>query len=115
MKSDDTPAASTQRPRISARWTVASRGGCSVAGQEVSRVARRSHRGRNLRAGQAFQWTDAWSHDQGLRPQVMGTIDYPKTAKPMSRQPLVDRMRETRTERMERGVGTQDRTAAPAP
>jgi RNA-directed DNA polymerase len=36
-------------------------------------------RGRNLRAGQAFRWTDAWFHDQGLH-QLMGTISYPKAA-----------------------------------
>ena len=36
-------------------------------------------RGRNLRAGQAGRWTEAWFHDQGLH-QLMGTIRYPKTA-----------------------------------
>lgn len=36
-------------------------------------------RGRNLRAGQAGRWTEAWFHDQGLH-QLMGTICYPKTA-----------------------------------
>jgi RNA-directed DNA polymerase len=36
-------------------------------------------RGRNLRAGQALKWTDAWFHDQGLH-QLMGTISYPKAA-----------------------------------
>ena len=36
-------------------------------------------RGRNLRAGQANQWTRAWFHDQGLH-QLMGTIRYPKAA-----------------------------------
>ena len=36
-------------------------------------------RGRNLRAGQASKWTPAWFHDQGLH-QLMGTIQYPKTA-----------------------------------
>ena len=36
-------------------------------------------RGRNLRAGQAGRWTDAWFHDQGLH-QLMGTIRYPKAA-----------------------------------
>ncbi len=36
-------------------------------------------RGRNLRAGQAARWTDAWLHDQGLH-QLLGTIRYPKAA-----------------------------------
>ena len=36
-------------------------------------------RGRNLRAGQAAHWTEAWLHDQGLH-QLMGTIRYPKAA-----------------------------------
>ena len=36
-------------------------------------------RGRNLRAGQAAKWTEAWFHDQGLH-QLMGTIRYPKAA-----------------------------------
>ncbi len=36
-------------------------------------------RGRNLRAGQAARWTEAWFHDQGLH-QLMGTIRYPKAA-----------------------------------
>jgi RNA-directed DNA polymerase len=36
-------------------------------------------RGRNLRAGQANQWTRTWFHDQGLH-QLMGTIRYPKAA-----------------------------------
>ena len=36
-------------------------------------------RGRNLRAGQAGRWTEAWFHDQGLY-QLMGTIRYPKAA-----------------------------------
>ena len=35
--------------------------------------------GRNLRPGQANQWTRAWFHDQGLH-QLMGTIRYPKAA-----------------------------------
>jgi RNA-directed DNA polymerase len=36
-------------------------------------------RGRNLRAGQAGRWTEAWLHDQGLH-QLLGTIRYPKAA-----------------------------------
>jgi RNA-directed DNA polymerase len=36
-------------------------------------------RGRNLRPGQANQWTRTWFHDQGLY-QLMGTIRYPKPA-----------------------------------
>ena len=36
-------------------------------------------RGRNLHAGQAAKWTEAWFHDQGLH-QLMGTIRYPKAA-----------------------------------
>jgi RNA-directed DNA polymerase len=36
-------------------------------------------RGRNLRAGQAARWTDAWFHDQGLH-KLSGTIRYPKAA-----------------------------------
>ena len=36
-------------------------------------------RGRNLHAGQASKWTEAWFHDQGLH-QLMGTIRYPKAA-----------------------------------
>ena len=36
-------------------------------------------RGRNLRAGQADRWTEAWFHDQGL-DKLSGTIRYPKTA-----------------------------------
>ena len=36
-------------------------------------------RGRNLRAGQAKRWTEAWFHDQGLH-KLMGTIRYPKAA-----------------------------------
>ena len=36
-------------------------------------------RGRNLRAGQAVNWTRHWFHDQGLH-QLMGTIQYPKAA-----------------------------------
>jgi RNA-directed DNA polymerase len=36
-------------------------------------------RGRNLRAGQAERWTEAWFHDQGLH-KLMGTIRYPKAA-----------------------------------
>jgi RNA-directed DNA polymerase len=36
-------------------------------------------RGRNLRAGQAERWTEAWFHDQGLH-ELSGTIRYPKAA-----------------------------------
>jgi RNA-directed DNA polymerase len=36
-------------------------------------------RGRNLRAGQAGRWTEAWFHDQGLH-KLVGTIRYPKAA-----------------------------------
>jgi len=36
-------------------------------------------RGRNLRAGQANRWTEAWFHDQGLH-KLLGTIRYPKAA-----------------------------------
>ncbi len=36
-------------------------------------------RGRNLRAGQADRWTEAWFHDQGLH-KFLGTIRYPKAA-----------------------------------
>jgi RNA-directed DNA polymerase len=36
-------------------------------------------RGRNLRAGQAGGWTEAWFHDQGLH-KLLGTIRYPKAA-----------------------------------
>ena len=36
-------------------------------------------RGRNLHAGQAAPWTEAWLHDQGLH-KLMGTIRYPKAA-----------------------------------
>ena len=36
-------------------------------------------RGRNLRAGQAERWTEAWFHDQGLH-KLAGTIRYPKAA-----------------------------------
>jgi RNA-directed DNA polymerase len=36
-------------------------------------------RGRNLRAGQAGQWTEAWFHDQGLH-ELLGTIRYPAAA-----------------------------------
>jgi len=36
-------------------------------------------RGRNLRAGQAARWTEAWFHDQGLH-KLLGTIRYPKAA-----------------------------------
>jgi RNA-directed DNA polymerase len=36
-------------------------------------------RGRNLRAGQAGRWTEAWFHDQGLH-KLSGTIRYPKAA-----------------------------------
>ncbi|MDA8287385.1 MAG: group II intron reverse transcriptase/maturase [Actinomycetota bacterium] len=36
-------------------------------------------RGRNLHAGQANRWTEAWFHDQGLH-KLLGTIRYPKAA-----------------------------------
>ena len=36
-------------------------------------------RGRNLRAGQAKGWTEAWFHDQGLH-KLLGTVRYPKAA-----------------------------------
>ncbi len=36
-------------------------------------------RGRNLRAGQADQWTTAWFTEHGLH-QLSGTIRYPKAA-----------------------------------
>jgi RNA-directed DNA polymerase len=36
-------------------------------------------RGRNLRAGQAARWTEAWFHDQGLH-KLLGTIRYPQAA-----------------------------------
>jgi RNA-directed DNA polymerase len=36
-------------------------------------------RGRNLRAGQAARWTEAWFHDQGLY-KLSGTIRYPRAA-----------------------------------
>ena len=36
-------------------------------------------RGRNLRAGQAGRWTEAWFHEQGLH-KLLGTIAYPKAA-----------------------------------
>jgi len=36
-------------------------------------------RGRNLRPGQAEQWTRQWLHQQGLY-RLMGTIRYPEAA-----------------------------------
>ena len=36
-------------------------------------------RGRNLRAGQAKQWTDDWFVEQGLY-RLRGTVRYPKAA-----------------------------------
>ena len=36
-------------------------------------------RGRNLRAGRADRWTEAWFHDQGLH-KLSGSIRYPKAA-----------------------------------
>jgi len=36
-------------------------------------------RGRNLHAGQAWQWTEEWLHDLGLH-KLSGTIRYPKAA-----------------------------------
>ena len=36
-------------------------------------------RGRNLRAGQADQWTQDWFHEHGLH-RLRGTIRYPKAA-----------------------------------
>ena len=36
-------------------------------------------RGRNLRAGQADQWTEEWMHGLGLH-KLSGTIRYPKAA-----------------------------------
>jgi len=36
-------------------------------------------RGRNLRVGQAEQWTSHWLYQQGLY-RLMGTIRYPETA-----------------------------------
>jgi len=36
-------------------------------------------RGRNLRAGQAGCWTEAWFHDQGLH-KLLATIRYPQAA-----------------------------------
>lgn len=36
-------------------------------------------RGRNLRAGQAAQWTDDWFNELGLY-RLRGTIRYPKAA-----------------------------------
>ena len=36
-------------------------------------------RGRNLHAGQANRWTEAWFYDQGLH-KLSGTIRYPKAA-----------------------------------
>ena len=36
-------------------------------------------RGRNLRAGQADRWTEAWFHDRGLH-KLVGTVRYPKAA-----------------------------------
>ena len=38
-------------------------------------------RGRNLRAGQADQWTEEWMHGLGLH-KLLGTIRYPKAAYP---------------------------------
>ena len=37
-------------------------------------------RGRNLRAGQAKEWTRQWFWDQGLH-RMLGTIRYPKLCK----------------------------------
>ncbi len=61
-------------------------GNATVKFRQLDRhVAWRLHRllvkkrGRNLRAGQADQWTDAWFHDQGLH-KLLGTIRYPKAA-----------------------------------
>ncbi len=36
-------------------------------------------RGRNLRAGQAERWNEAWFHGQGLH-KLLGTVRYPKAA-----------------------------------
>ena len=36
-------------------------------------------RGRNLRAGQAGQWTEEWFNGHGLH-RLRGTIRYPKAA-----------------------------------
>jgi len=40
---------------------------------------RRRRQGRNLRAGQADQWTEQWFNGHGLH-RLRGTIRYPKAA-----------------------------------
>jgi hypothetical protein len=62
-------------------------------------------RGRNLRAGQADQWTRIWFHDQGLH-KLMSTICSPKAASPCSDTPSVSCMRENRTYRS-KGMGNR--------
>ena len=66
--------------------------------------------GRNLRAGQAEQWTRQWLVDLGLH-QLMGTIRYPGSAQAMPRRSSVSRVRENRTHGIERGTGKRANTA----
>jgi hypothetical protein len=50
----------------------------SYAAWRLKRLLIKKH-GRNLRAGQADQWTEEWLHGLGLQ-KLSGTIPYPKAA-----------------------------------
>jgi hypothetical protein len=60
-------------------------------------------RGRNLRAGQADQWTEEWFNGHGLH-RLRGTIRYPEGSVTMHRRSSVSRVRENRTHGLKAGV-----------
>ena len=67
-------------------------------------------RGRNLRAGQAARWTEAWFHDQGLH-KLSRHHPLPEGGVTMSRRPSVSRVRENRTHGLKGGWGNGPATA----
>ena len=70
-------------------------------------------RGRNLQAGQASSWTEAWFHDQGLHQLRHHPL--PEGSVTMSRRPSVSRMRENRTYGLKGGWGNGPRSGTCAP
>ena len=67
-------------------------------------------RGRNLRAGQADQWTEAWFNDAGPVPAPRHH-PLPEGCVTMSRRPSVSRVRENRTHGLKGGWGNGPATA----
>ena len=71
-------------------------------------------RGRNLRAGQADQWTEEWFNGHGLH-RLARHHPLPEGSVTMSRRSSVSRVRENRTHGLKGGWGNGSALRIPRP